>query len=90
MDCCSVGPGFSPPMRRRAPLPQDTEQWSLDPLQSLTHHTETVTKFKGIGRKYNLMAQIIPIYGFGILLYILYILYKVQCFSYLENTYNFP
>lgn len=32
----------------------------------------------GAGGKSNLAGQIIPVYGFGILLYILYILFKVQ------------
>uniref|UniRef100_A0A8C6TUG6 Resistance to inhibitors of cholinesterase protein 3 N-terminal domain-containing protein n=1 Tax=Neogobius melanostomus TaxID=47308 RepID=A0A8C6TUG6_9GOBI len=31
----------------------------------------------GLGGKSNLAAQIIPVYGFGILLYILYILFKI-------------
>ncbi|KAK7913315.1 hypothetical protein WMY93_013526 [Mugilogobius chulae] len=75
-----VGPGFYPPMMHRAPVSQQhSEQWGLDPLQSLTHHTETVVKIKGMSRKNNLMSQVIPIYGFGILLYILYIIYKLTC-----------
>ncbi|XP_072321778.1 protein RIC-3 isoform X2 [Eucyclogobius newberryi] len=74
-----VGPGFYPPMRRQAPLSQDPEQWGLDSRHSLSHHTEIVAEVKGIGRKNNLMAQVIPIYGFGILLYILYIMYKLTC-----------
>uniref|UniRef100_A0A8C6TUB5 Resistance to inhibitors of cholinesterase protein 3 N-terminal domain-containing protein n=1 Tax=Neogobius melanostomus TaxID=47308 RepID=A0A8C6TUB5_9GOBI len=32
----------------------------------------------GLGGKSNLAAQIIPVYGFGILLYILYILFKLN------------
>uniref|UniRef100_A0A3B4B704 Resistance to inhibitors of cholinesterase protein 3 N-terminal domain-containing protein n=1 Tax=Periophthalmus magnuspinnatus TaxID=409849 RepID=A0A3B4B704_9GOBI len=52
--------------------------WGL----SLGGHTlsdaTTVARLRGIGRKTNLMTQVIPIYGFGILLYIVYIIYKVQ------------
>uniref|UniRef100_A0A3P8QCZ3 Resistance to inhibitors of cholinesterase protein 3 N-terminal domain-containing protein n=1 Tax=Astatotilapia calliptera TaxID=8154 RepID=A0A3P8QCZ3_ASTCA len=33
----------------------------------------------GRGKKYNLMTQVIPLYGFGILLYILYIIHKLTC-----------
>lgn len=65
-------------MMHRLSLPPDTDQWGMDPSNSMTHNAETVAKVKGIGRKkYNLMGQVIPIYGFGILLYILYIIYKV-------------
>lgn len=60
-------------------LPEDPEQWGVDPSYSMTHGAEAMAKVKGIGRgkKYNLMAQAIPIYGFGIFLYIFYIIYKV-------------
>ncbi|KAK5611003.1 hypothetical protein CRENBAI_023225 [Crenichthys baileyi] len=48
----------------------DPEQWEVDPSRSFTHTVEAMAKVKSIGRgkKYNLMAQVIPIYGFGILL----------------------
>uniref|UniRef100_A0A3Q2XMF4 RIC3 acetylcholine receptor chaperone a n=1 Tax=Hippocampus comes TaxID=109280 RepID=A0A3Q2XMF4_HIPCM len=51
-----------------------------DPFHSMTYSAEATAKARSIGRgkKYNLMAQVIPIYGFGILLYILYIIYKVM------------
>uniref|UniRef100_A0A3Q2ZPH3 RIC3 acetylcholine receptor chaperone n=1 Tax=Kryptolebias marmoratus TaxID=37003 RepID=A0A3Q2ZPH3_KRYMA len=57
----------------------DPEQWDMDPSPSLTHTIEAMVKIKSIerGKKYNLMGQVIPIYGFGILLYILYIIHKV-------------
>lgn len=60
-------------------LPEDPEQWGVDPSYSMTHGAEAMAKVKGIGpgKKYNLMAQVIPIYGFGIFLYIFYIIYKV-------------
>lgn len=75
-----VGPGFYPPVMRQLSLPEDTERWGVDPSYSMTRSAEAMAKAKGNGRgkKYNLMAQVIPIYGFGILLYILYIIYKVM------------
>ena len=51
---------------------------------SRAHNTEAIARAKGAstgpgtGGKSNLAGQIIPIYGFGILLYILYILFKVN------------
>uniref|UniRef100_A0A8C2XPN6 Resistance to inhibitors of cholinesterase protein 3 N-terminal domain-containing protein n=1 Tax=Cyclopterus lumpus TaxID=8103 RepID=A0A8C2XPN6_CYCLU len=74
-----VGPGFYPPVMHHLSLPEDPERWGVDPSYSMAHSAEAMAKVKGIGRgkKYNLMAQVIPIYGFGILLYILYIIYKV-------------
>uniref|UniRef100_A0AAV2LTL9 Resistance to inhibitors of cholinesterase protein 3 N-terminal domain-containing protein n=1 Tax=Knipowitschia caucasica TaxID=637954 RepID=A0AAV2LTL9_KNICA len=74
-----VGPGFYPPMMHQARPSQDPEQWGLDPGHSLTHPRETVFKVRGIAQKNNLMTQVIPIYGFGILLYILYIIHKLSC-----------
>ncbi|KAJ0056630.1 hypothetical protein NL108_010583, partial [Boleophthalmus pectinirostris] len=79
------GPGFYPPMMHRAPLSQDPEQWGVDPVHALTHHTETVAKVRGIGRKTSLMTQVIPIYGFGILLYIIYIIYKEKLLRHLRQ-----
>lgn len=78
--CPPVGPGFYPPVMHQLSLPEDPEQWGVDPSYSMTHGAEAIAKVKGIGRnkKYNLMAQVIPIYGFGIFLYIFYIIYKVN------------
>ncbi|XP_031702225.1 protein RIC-3 [Anarrhichthys ocellatus] len=76
-----VGPGFYPPVMHHLSLPKDPERWGVDPSYSMAHSAEVMAKVKGVGRgkKYNLMAQAIPIYGFGILLYILYIIYKLTC-----------
>uniref|UniRef100_A0A3B5AES9 Resistance to inhibitors of cholinesterase protein 3 N-terminal domain-containing protein n=1 Tax=Stegastes partitus TaxID=144197 RepID=A0A3B5AES9_9TELE len=71
-----VGPGFYPPVMHQLSVPQDPEQWGVDTSYSITHSVEAIVKVKGRAKKYNLMAQVIPIYGFGILLYILYIIYK--------------
>lgn len=53
---------------------------------SRAHNPEAISRAKGVGQgtgagtagKSNLAGQIIPVYGFGILLYILYILFKVR------------
>ncbi|KAM9860541.1 protein RIC-3 [Aulostomus maculatus] len=83
-----VGPGFYPPGMHQLPMPEDSDQWGLD---AMTHNTETTVKVKGIvrGNKYNLMAQVIPIYGFGILLYILYIIHKLTCRGKATKTRNY-
>ncbi|XP_074523414.1 protein RIC-3 [Halichoeres trimaculatus] len=76
-----VGPGFYPSVMHQLSVPEDPEQWDVDPSYSLTHSAEAMVRVKvrGRGKKYNLMAQVIPIYGFGILLYIFYIIYKLTC-----------
>ncbi|XP_061566409.1 protein RIC-3 [Cololabis saira] len=75
-----VGPGFHPSVMHRLAVPEDQEGWDVDP-PSLTHTVEMMAKMKSIGKgkKSNLMTQVIPIYGFGVLLYILYIIYKLTC-----------
>uniref|UniRef100_A0A3P8SJN9 RIC3 acetylcholine receptor chaperone a n=1 Tax=Amphiprion percula TaxID=161767 RepID=A0A3P8SJN9_AMPPE len=74
-----VGPGFYPPVMHQLSVPADPDQWGVDTSYSLTHSVEVKVKGIGRGKKHNLMAQVIPIYGFGILLYILYIIYKLTC-----------
>ncbi|XP_054892402.1 protein RIC-3 [Poeciliopsis prolifica] len=76
-----VGPGFYPPGMHQLSVSEDPERWDVDSSRSLTHTVEARVKVQSIGRgkKYNLMAQVIPTYGFGILLYILYIMYKLTC-----------
>uniref|UniRef100_A0A8D3C1Z5 Resistance to inhibitors of cholinesterase protein 3 N-terminal domain-containing protein n=1 Tax=Scophthalmus maximus TaxID=52904 RepID=A0A8D3C1Z5_SCOMX len=80
MEHPEVGPGFYRPVMHRLPSPEDSDQWGVELSHSMTHSAEAMAKVKIIGRgkKYNLMAQVIPIYGFGILLYIIYIIYKVS------------
>ncbi|XP_068174671.1 protein RIC-3 [Antennarius striatus] len=70
-----VGPGFYPPAMHHHSLPEDPARWVVDPSYAVMHGAEV----KGVGRKHNLMAQVIPIYGFGIFLYIFYIIYKLTC-----------
>ncbi|KAG7244321.1 hypothetical protein INR49_004021 [Caranx melampygus] len=81
MEQPEVGPGFYPSVMHQLSAPDDSEPWGVDPSYSMTHSAEAMAKVRGVrrGKKYNLMAQVIPIYGFGILLYILYIIYKLTC-----------
>lgn len=82
----SVGPGFYPTVMHQYQMHQDTlDQWGPDLPSSVVHGAEVMAKIKTSKprRKYNLMSQVIPIYGFGIFLYIFYIIYKVANF---ENT----
>nr|XP_020461958.1 protein RIC-3-like [Monopterus albus] len=76
-----VGPGFYSTVMHQLSLPEDPEQWDVNPSYSMTHSAEAMAKVKvaGRGKNYNLMAQVIPVYGFGVLLYILYIIYKLTC-----------
>ncbi|XP_028843259.1 protein RIC-3b isoform X2 [Denticeps clupeoides] len=74
------GPGSFPPMMHR-----QNNQKAGGARFSRAHNTEAIARAKGggvgtgmgTGGKSNLAGQIIPIYGFGILLYILYILFKI-------------
>uniref|UniRef100_A0A3Q3KSR5 RIC3 acetylcholine receptor chaperone n=1 Tax=Labrus bergylta TaxID=56723 RepID=A0A3Q3KSR5_9LABR len=81
------GPGFYPSVMRQLSVPEDPEQWDVDPLLSMAHNAEAMGKVKFIGRgkRYDMMSQVIPIYGFGILLYILYIIYKEKLLKQLRE-----
>ncbi|XP_069479830.1 protein RIC-3 [Ambystoma mexicanum] len=72
-------PGRFPPTMH--PKPSDSRSTGSHFPRS--HLTEAVSKTKsstGVGgaTRQNLLGQIIPVYGFGILLYILYILFKLS------------
>ncbi|KAM9807530.1 protein RIC-3b [Neosynchiropus ocellatus] len=75
------GSGNFPPMVHRQMVPEGRGQRT--PGFNRAHSAEAVTRGKGAGTglgaagKSNLAGQIIPVYGFGILLYILYILFKI-------------
>ncbi|ROI81774.1 Protein RIC-3 [Anabarilius grahami] len=74
----SEGPaGQFPPGPQRASVSE--EQRRSGRQSSRAHNPEAIARAKGAGAggKSNLAGQIIPIYGFGILLYILYILFKI-------------
>ncbi|XP_071347294.1 protein RIC-3b isoform X3 [Trachinotus anak] len=70
-------------MMHRQMAPEGRGQRAASAGFSRAHNTEVIAKAKGAGTgagtggKSNLAGQIIPVYGFGILLYILYILFKI-------------
>ncbi len=66
--------GHFPPTTHKPPVSEEQRRFSR------AHNPEAIARAKGAGTggKSNLAGQIIPIYGFGILLYILYILFKVR------------
>ncbi|XP_054633480.1 protein RIC-3-like [Dunckerocampus dactyliophorus] len=75
--------GHFPPMVHRQMAPEGRGQRATGSSLSRAHNTEAIARAKGAGPgagpagKSNLAGQIIPVYGFGILLYILYILFKI-------------
>ncbi|MEQ2161103.1 hypothetical protein GOODEAATRI_006285 [Goodea atripinnis] len=76
------GSGRFPPMVHRQMAPEGRSQRAAASGFSRAHNSEAIARAKGAGAgtgtggKSNLAGQIIPVYGFGILLYILYILFK--------------
>ncbi|XP_024912199.1 protein RIC-3b isoform X2 [Cynoglossus semilaevis] len=70
-------------MMHRHANPEARNQRAASAGYSRAHNSEAVAKAKGggtgagTGGKSNLAGHIIPVYGFGILLYILYILFKI-------------
>uniref|UniRef100_A0A673AEG8 Resistance to inhibitors of cholinesterase protein 3 N-terminal domain-containing protein n=1 Tax=Sphaeramia orbicularis TaxID=375764 RepID=A0A673AEG8_9TELE len=83
----SAGAGRFPPMMHRQMAPEGRGQRGAGSGFSRAHNSEAIARVKGSGSgtgtgagtggKSNLAGQIIPVYGFGILLYILYILFKI-------------
>ncbi|MBN3322458.1 RIC3 protein, partial [Atractosteus spatula] len=70
-------------MMHRQKMSEGRSQWASGSHTPRAHNTEAIAKVKGNGagggggRRSSFMGQIIPIYGFGIFLYILYILFKI-------------
>ncbi|XP_074489857.1 protein RIC-3b [Sebastes fasciatus] len=77
------GSGRFPPMMHRQAAPEGRSQRAAASGFNRAQNSEAVVRTKGAGTgagtggKSNLAGQIIPVYGFGILLYILYILFKI-------------
>ncbi|XP_029289706.1 protein RIC-3b isoform X2 [Cottoperca gobio] len=77
------GSGSFPPKANRQSASEGQSQRAAASSFSRAHNTEAIARAKGAGTgagtggKSNLAGQIIPVYGFGILLYILYILFKI-------------
>ncbi|XP_066556982.1 protein RIC-3 isoform X1 [Amia ocellicauda] len=78
-----AGQGRFSPMMHRQKTSESQSQWVSGSHFPKAPHTEPIAKAKGNGAggsgggRSSFMGQIIPIYGFGIFLYILYILFKI-------------
>ncbi|XP_053094241.1 protein RIC-3 [Pangasianodon hypophthalmus] len=70
----AVGPG-SPVRYGHGASSGEDDQWTPESLYTTRQNPETFSHTKTL-RKSTLLAQVTPIYGFGIFLYIIYIFYK--------------
>ncbi|KAL4622849.1 protein RIC-3-like isoform X1 [Arapaima gigas] len=61
--------------------PERQAKWGAGQLYANQHRAEAIAKGGGVGTgggsRSNLMGQILPVYGFGLFLYILYIVFKI-------------
>ncbi|XP_067298954.1 protein RIC-3 [Pseudorasbora parva] len=71
-----VGPGHFPPSRHSHSFPEDHDHWDTDSHYIKHYNPEAIATVKGV-RKPNLLGQVIPVYGFGIFLYIIYLFFKL-------------
>ncbi|XP_066503021.1 protein RIC-3 isoform X2 [Hoplias malabaricus] len=71
-----VGPGHVPPLRYSQAFSEDHELWQVESLYTRPFNPEAISRTKGAGKP-NLLGQVIPVYGFGIFLYIIYIFFKL-------------
>uniref|UniRef100_A0A671SQL4 Resistance to inhibitors of cholinesterase protein 3 N-terminal domain-containing protein n=1 Tax=Sinocyclocheilus anshuiensis TaxID=1608454 RepID=A0A671SQL4_9TELE len=61
------------------------DHWDTESHYIKNYSPEAIARAKGVGKP-NLLGQVIPVYGFGIFLYIIYLFFKVSLIrSYLEN-----
>ncbi|XP_056318931.1 protein RIC-3 [Danio aesculapii] len=71
-----VGPGHLPPSRHIHSLSEDHDHWDTDSHYIKHYSPDAIASFKGV-KKPNLLGQVIPVYGFGIFLYIIYLFVKL-------------
>ncbi|XP_059358853.1 protein RIC-3-like [Carassius carassius] len=71
-----VGPGHFPPPRHRHSFSEDHDHWDTDSHYIKHYNPEAIARAKGVGKP-NLLGQFIPVYGFGIFLYIIYLFFKL-------------
>ncbi|KAK9971578.1 hypothetical protein ABG768_024936 [Culter alburnus] len=71
-----VGPGHFPPSRHSHSFHEDHDHWDTDSHYIKNYNPEAIARVKGV-RKPNLLGQVIPVYGFGIFLYIIYLFFKL-------------
>ncbi|XP_053539045.1 protein RIC-3 [Ictalurus punctatus] len=72
----AVGPGSLPALRYGHGASAGDDQWTPGSFYTRSQTPQTFSPTK-TSRKSSLLAQITPIYGFGIFLYIVYIFYKL-------------
>ncbi|KAJ7994979.1 hypothetical protein DPEC_G00255150 [Dallia pectoralis] len=72
-----VGPGYYPPMMHRLQMPEGQGAEGTNGPDLHTPEVMAKVQIRGGASKSNLISQVISIYGFGILLYILFIVSKM-------------
>ncbi|KAL1271479.1 hypothetical protein QQF64_030495 [Cirrhinus molitorella] len=55
---------------------EDHDHWDTDSHYVKHYSPEAIARAKGVGKP-NLLGQVIPVYGFGIFLYIIYLFFKL-------------
>ncbi|KAI7814281.1 putative protein RIC-3 [Triplophysa rosa] len=72
-----VGPGHFPPIRHGYSFSEDYVDWNTESHYTKHYIPEVIARTKSVGKP-NLLVQVIPVYGFGIFLYIIYLFFKVS------------
>uniref|UniRef100_A0A671NHX7 Resistance to inhibitors of cholinesterase protein 3 N-terminal domain-containing protein n=1 Tax=Sinocyclocheilus anshuiensis TaxID=1608454 RepID=A0A671NHX7_9TELE len=77
---------FLPRVKKETVQSEGKMRQKCNPSFSVSHYNpEAIARAKGVGKP-NLLGQVIPVYGFGIFLYIIYLFFKVSLIrSYLES-----
>uniref|UniRef100_A0A673NDI9 Resistance to inhibitors of cholinesterase protein 3 N-terminal domain-containing protein n=1 Tax=Sinocyclocheilus rhinocerous TaxID=307959 RepID=A0A673NDI9_9TELE len=77
---------FLPRVKKETVQSEGKMRQKCNPSFNVSHYNpEAIARAKGVG-KLNLLGQVIPVYGFGIFLYIIYLFFKVSLIrSYLES-----
>ncbi|TRY65059.1 hypothetical protein DNTS_009063 [Danionella cerebrum] len=71
-----VGPGHFPPSRDSNSLSEDHDRWDTASHYIKHYNPEAIARITA-ARKPSLLGQVIPVYGFGIFLYIIYLFVKL-------------
>ncbi|XP_051551949.1 protein RIC-3-like [Myxocyprinus asiaticus] len=71
-----VGPGHFPPLRQSHSFSRDQDHWDTGSHYIKHYNPEVIARAKGASKP-NLLGQFIPVYGFGIFLYIIYLFFKL-------------
>ncbi|KAA0723245.1 Protein RIC-3 [Triplophysa tibetana] len=71
-----VGPGHFPPIGHGYSFSEDYVDWNTESNYNKHYIPEVIARTKSVGKP-NLLVQVIPVYGFGIFLYIIYLFFKL-------------